>query len=151
MKWNGVREALGFAGVVASLLFVGLEIRQSTAATKGQTRQELAALNQEWLILLTSDEYFGDLFFAAWIEGEEIDPADQVRADFMMTLNVRRLENVFFQFQEGLVDETALRSYGFQDMDVSSPNFAEWWVEKDWRAAFHPDFVAFLEDGAGAP
>lgn len=152
MKWSRVREAIGFVGVVASLVFVGLEVRQNTAATRGQTRQDLAALNQEWLILLTADSAFSDLFFRAWgVDGGEVQPAEQDRAEMMMTLNLRRLENVFFQYQEGLVDETALRSYGLQDLDRSDPRFNEWWLEKNWREAFHPDFVGFLERGARAP
>ena len=67
----------------------------------------------------------------------------------MMVLDLRRLENVFFQHKEGLVDESALRSYGLQDMDMAAPRFREWWVDKNWRAAFHPDFVEFLEGSAG--
>jgi hypothetical protein len=150
MKWNRVREAVGFLGVVASLLFVGAEIRQNTAATRGQTRQELAALNQEFLVLLTQDSVFSELFFRAWVEGGDLDPSEVRRAEMMMTLQMRRLENVFFQYQEGLVDETALRSYGLQDVNMSNLRFEEWWIDKNWRAAFHPDFVQFLESGGGA-
>jgi hypothetical protein len=41
MNWERTREALGSLGVAASLVFVGLEIRQNTAAQRGKTRQEL--------------------------------------------------------------------------------------------------------------
>ena len=145
MNWDKARDVIGFAGVAASLIFVGLEIRQNTAATRGQTRQDLAAINQEWLVLLSADREFSDLFQRAWDLGAPLDDSEVFRAEFMMVMNVRRLENVFFQFQEGLVDESALESYGLQDVNLTSPRMQEWWVEKDWRAAFHPDFVAFLE------
>lgn len=95
MNWNGVREAVSFLAVVASLVFVGL----------------------------TTDAEFSELWFRAWSEGGEIDPSDEKRVEMMMALNLRRLENVCFQYQEGLVDESALRSYGLQVMAVFSPAF----------------------------
>jgi len=41
MSGKSIRDALGFVGVIASLVFVGVEIQQSAAATRGATQQEL--------------------------------------------------------------------------------------------------------------
>lgn len=139
---------------MASLVFVGLEVRQNTAATRGQTRQDLAALNQDWLTLLTADATFSGLFERAWETEGDIAPSEEYRAEMMMVLNVRRLENVFFQYQEGLVDASALRSYGLQwlqERGRRNPRFVTWWEEKGWRDAFHPKFVEFLEASDAAP
>ncbi|MDP5071754.1 MAG: hypothetical protein NWQ45_12735 [Congregibacter sp.] len=145
MKWETAREIFGVVVVVASLVFVGIEIRQNTSAARGQTRQELAALNQEWLILLSADAEFSELFSRAWMRGEEIAPEEEARAEMMMVLNFRRLENVFFQYQEGLVDESALGSYGLQVKSelIELPRFRAWWSR--WRNSLHPDFVEFIE------
>jgi hypothetical protein len=114
MTGKDLRETLGFIFVAASLVFVGLEIRQNTAVARGQTRQELAALNQEWLILQSTDSAFLDIFRKAWLGLDTtLTASETVRAVWAMRLNLRRLENVFFQFQQGLVDESALGSYGF--------------------------------------
>ena len=151
MRWKRGREVLGVAGVMGSLVFVGLEIRQNTAATRGQTRQELAALNQEWLILLSADREFSELFERAWEQEGEIAESEEYRAEMMMVLNVRRLENVFFQYQDGLVDESALRDL-LESMEIATPRLRDWWIDKGWREAFHPEFVEFLEGrGDGAP
>ena len=151
MTWEKIRDVVAVVGVAGSLIFVGLEVRQNTAATRGQTRQELTALNQDWLTLLSADSEFSDLFYRAWELQEPLEEPEQFRADFMMVLNLRRMENVFFQFQEGLVDESALGGYGLQALEITTPRFQEWWVEKNWRAAFHPDFVTFLESDGRAP
>lgn len=152
MSRKRISEFVGLLGVVGSLVFVGLEIRQNTAATTGQARQELAALNQEWLILLAGDSAFSELYFRAWSEDGVVQPHERDRVEFMQVLEMRRLENVFFQHREGLVDDFALQSYGLQDLDMKHPRFNEWWVDQDWRSAFHPDFVSFLEDRPdGAP
>ena len=147
INWELLKEAVGFSAVAASLIFVGLEIQQNTAATRGQTRQELTSLNQEWLILLATDREFNDLWLRAWISSSELDPDEIGRAEMMMVLYMRRLENVFLQYQEGLTDEVVLRSYGFHPEQVATisqhTRFKEWWSR--WNGRFHPDFVAYFE------
>jgi hypothetical protein len=148
MKASDLRETLGFLGVAASLVFVGLEIRQNTAVARGQARQELAALNQEWLILQSTDSTFSDIYRKAWIEPDSsLTASELARANWALRLNLRRLENVYFQFKEGLVDESALGSYGFQVSGFyRSPTFREFWVTRDERRAYDPDFVRFFEE-----
>ena len=149
MSGKDLRETLGVLAVVASLVFVGLEIRQNTAVARGQARQELAALNQEWLILQSTDSTFNDIYRRVWIQSDSTLTASELaRASWGMRLNLRRMENVYFQFKEGLVDESALQSYGFQVASVlfQSPRFMEFWVTRDERRAYDPDFVRFLEE-----
>lgn len=150
VQWKELVAALG---VILSLLFVGYQIRQNTQVAKGQTRQNLAALNQEWLILQSQDAEFHALWRRAWIESDTTLSADESsRSNFMMLLNLRRLENVYFQFSEGLVDESALSSYGLQPSSAilrvyRSPRFRSYWEET--RRSFHPDFVRFFEPQVG--
>lgn len=141
-----VRETVGFIGVVASLVFVGLQIRQSTAIARGQARQELAGLNQEWLILQSTDSVFSRTFARAWIEqGDSLTSQEASTATWSMRLNLRRLENAYFQFAEGLVDESALNSYGFQAAALfQSSRFRELWVRE--RNAYDPGFVRYFQE-----
>ena len=55
MSGKAVRETLAALGVIASLVFVGVEIQQNTAVARSQARNDLATLNQEWLMQLASD------------------------------------------------------------------------------------------------
>jgi len=150
MSKEAVRETVGVLGVVASLVFVGLEIRQSTAVARGQTRQDLEAMNQAWLTQITGDAFYADLWYRAWVTDGEIVPEEEYQASMMMTQFMRRLENIYFQHAEGLVDESALRSYGLQDIGVfyARARFQDWWIEQNWRPRFHPDFVAYVERAA---
>ena len=149
-------EIIATVGVVLSLLFVGYEIRQNTAMARGEARQDLAALNQEWLLTLGQDAEFEALWNKVWGAGEDTAENPEIfeqltdpeyrRAWFIMTMHLRRLENVYFQYREGLVDESALNSYGFASVEVfRRPQFRHYWVETNSRAGFDPDFVAFFE------
>lgn len=147
---RSVAQFFAAASVVLSLVFVGYEIRQNTHVARAQARQELAALNQEWLILQATDQDFNDLFSRVWISEEEVSDSELTRAAWTIRLQLRRLENVYFQFTEGLVDESALNSYGLQASSVyQSDRFRDFWVVRDERRACNPRFVEFFEDRMG--
>ena len=148
-------EIIAAVGVIVSLLFVGFEIRQNTAVARGQARQELAALNQEWLLTMGQDAEFEALWNKAWgadprlEQGEpvELTPAEARRAWFIMTMHLRRLENVYLQYREGLVDASALNSYGFANVAIFRlPQFDRYWYLENSRTGFDTEFVAFLEE-----
>lgn len=148
-------EIIAAVGVIVSLMFVGFEIRQNTAVARGQARQELAALNQEWLLTMGQDAEFEALWYKAWgadprsgaAEPIELTEAEERRAWFIMTMHLRRLENVYLQYREGLVDASALNSYGFANVAIFRlPQFDRYWYEENARTGFDADFVAFLEE-----
>ena len=151
MSGKAIRETLAALGVIASMVFVELEIRQNTAVARGQTRQDLAALNQEYVILIAQDAEFSDLFARAWIlEGGQLSDSERFRASAMMTLRVRLLENVYLQYAEGLVDVSALGSYGGQaSSQFQSDRFREWWTQQQEDEAYNPDFVQFFNEQMG--
>jgi len=149
MSGKVVRDTVGFLGVVASLVFVGLEIRQNTAVARGQARQDLAFHFQDWLELRASSEELDDLFWGAWAEDAELTPGQERRAVLMMRIFLTRLENVFLQVDEGLVDETALNSYGWAaGQYFRSDRFRDYW-ERQFSGTFDPDFVMFFSQRFG--
>ena len=145
---KAIRDTLGFLAVVASLVFVGLEIQQNNTLARGQARQALAELNQQWLVLLSQDAEFNRIHNKVWRSEAELTPQEWDRGKWMMTLHLRRMENVFFQRSEGLVDKSALHSYGLQTAarDFGTLRFNQYWIEDNWRSGFDPAFVKFLED-----
>jgi hypothetical protein len=142
---EAIRETVGIIGVIASLVFVGLEIRQNTTVARGQTRQDLAALNQEWLVLMSTDSAFASTFQKAWVEhNRDLSQHEVWRAHFGMRMHLRRLENVYLQFAEGLVDASALQSYGFQsELLFRSATFRDFWSVE--QSGFDPGFVRYLD------
>jgi len=152
MSYINWKELLTAGGVIASLVFVGLEISQNTSATRGQTRTELAALNQEWLFLISNPE-INTNFGRMWIlnDEENMDAMEINQANLLMVSNIRRLENVYYQYEEGLVDESALDSYGFQTNTLlfEGEAFSHWWFNLGNKEIFHPDFVQLFESKIG--
>ena len=143
-------ELVTTIGVVFSLLFVGFEIRQNTAVARAQSRNEIASLSQEWLLVLSQDAALNHAYRTYWSDGNiaELTDTDVSQARFFMTALVIRLEATYLNYEEGLLPEEALRSYGMGAQVFASSRFRnEFWPEL--RAEFNAEFVRFAESEWG--
>jgi hypothetical protein len=138
-------ELITTLGVLVSLVFVGFEIRQNTAVARGQARTDLATLNQDWLMAMAADSALQRYFNVHWLEDDgELSRVQVVQAQNAMIAMVRRLENAFLFFREGLIPEGALRSYGMRGPWFERSRFRnEFWPY--FKDTFDPEFVAFAE------
>ena len=144
-----IGEILAGAAVVASLVFVGLELRQNTAAVRAQTRQGLADQNTEFVSLISGTPELARAWAVRWElfgprPNEVLTLADSVQAQLALLGQLRMIENVYLQFQESVVDESLLDTYGFRNTPVfQGPKFREQWPSM--RGRFDPRFVTAFE------
>ncbi|HSG46614.1 MAG TPA: hypothetical protein VLA43_02250 [Longimicrobiales bacterium] len=141
MSKQALRETLAFLGVVGSLLFVGLEIRQNNAIARAQTRQALTSEYREFWTALAYDENLAE------IQGPALAGSDS-RASIVQWVRMRLLENVYHQYKEGVIDESVFLGYGWAgDPEFKTGEFGAWWQER--RERFDPGFVKEFERRQG--
>lgn len=141
MSRQAMRETIGFIGVVASLVFVGLEIRQNNAIARAQTRQALASEYREFWTALAFDDRLAE------IQNPGLGGSDS-RASIIQWVRMRLLENVYHQYREGVIDESVFLGYGWAgDPEFLTAEFSDWWAER--RGRFDPGFVAEFEARQG--
>ena len=147
MSGKAIREAVGFLVVITSLGFVGLEIRQNTAAVRGATYQAISdmastgtleAATSDHLPLLAakirdSDPAFNDL---------QAEERERLRFQYLYT--VRRVENVWVQVNEGVVGEAAFDRFMPTSGYIGSRAFGDFWGVT--RSDLSADFVAYFEN-----
>jgi hypothetical protein len=131
--------------VIASLIFVGFEVRQNTAAVRGATYQSIADASLEQVRWFADNERL--LEFRARVEQGALE-ADFTReenllqgADYVMT--IRRIENIFVQVREGLVEEEAILRFRPSEGYFASPYFLEFW--STWGPQVEPGFRVYFE------
>jgi len=145
LSWRGFSEIVGVIGVMVGLVFVGTEIRQNTLASRAQAHLELAGQNWDYLLRLGEDDELALLWSREWtvefIEG--LSPEERFKVDLSTIALLTRLEGVYSQVAEGLIDEEALDYYG-----VAQPRFDEagfWTIWGGARHTFSPSFRNFFE------
>jgi hypothetical protein len=133
MSGKDIREFVGLLLVVASLVFVGMEIRQSTAVARAQSRQFLTENHREWAYTLATNPDLSDLFNETW-DPDDGRSTEERQASYLMFALMRHLENVFLQVNEGVIDESVFESYAWTDLTYfRSENFVAWWAGNSSR------------------
>jgi hypothetical protein len=153
-------EVVSAAAVVASLVFVGLEIQQNTAAQRSQTRQAISDASSDFLLRLAEDEEVMAAWHGIWDapggqdvwrgtdnnEHQPLTHMDTIRAETAMLALVRRLENVYLQHGEGVFGRTVLDNYSFNSPVYQTPQFERWWKTIPFARLFDSSFVREFEE-----
>jgi hypothetical protein len=135
-------------GVIAGIVFLAMELRQNTAAVQGATYQALSDGN--------SNQYLGvvhDPAFAAALQGvyagqemAEFSETEAMQLIFYCNALIQRLENSYFQWQTGFVDDRIFQSYGWSDGILTSRFFSEYWSRVGARRNTDAQFRQFFEE-----
>ena len=143
MKGKSTREAVAALGVIASLVFVGYEIRQNTTVARAAAYQEIGFnVLETWrqiahdpdlasLLVLTADS-------ARW---EEIDPVGRLQLVAVDVGQMRAWEAIYRQVNEGLLPDDAITQFGY-GTGMSA------WSRHIWpsvKRRIPPDFAEFVE------
>lgn len=140
-------RALAALGVIASLVFVGLEIQQNTAAIRAQTRQGLADRNADVVYAVAENPELARAWTIVWqdgIPGEVASPVDSAQARWAMWGMLRFVEHAYLQVEEGVLPEGSLNGYAFRDNNnFQTPQFQAFWA--NIRQRFDVRFVEAFE------
>ena len=141
-----VGEAVGLLGVVASLVFVGLELRQSRIAARAAAYQELGiAVAGNWMDRANNRE-LNDLVLLAMTADSAtwagVSDSDIYLLRSYVVANVRLYETVYLQVQQQLLDADALEYLGWVHL-LDSKLLQRMWPQV--RSAVTPGFAHYLE------
>jgi len=132
-------------GVILSLVFVGMEIRQNTQAVKGATIEALAAQSIEFVTAWSTDEVMpgilGRVRDGALPEDLSADELSRVRLAYITGL--RSYESRYWQFRLGILDEQAFEMLAGNAAFWRTPMFRALWSSV--RIQVGEEFAEFFE------
>ncbi len=137
-------EIIGFLSLVGSLAFVGVEIRQNTSAVRGATNQAISDQVGELMLTIATDDNLARLVKRLY-DGEtqnQFDPVDDMRLFMTIMTGLRRIENIFLQIEDGILDDRAFDRIG---LSFYRSNYGrEIWQAN--RQFFDREFVPFFDE-----
>ena len=123
--WKESAEVLGVLGVIASMIFVGIEIRQNTEAVRGSTLQAVSQQSLDLVMEGIDNSELRSAFTAA--KKGELSPEQRNQLSWFVSAKLRADENRFRQVELGILDASV-----FQQMSIHGayrlPYFAEYWA-----------------------
>ena len=145
MSGKAIRETLAALGVIASLVFVGMEIRQNNTVARMSAYQAFTQQLIDQSMLVIAGEY--PALNARMTRGEsreEFTLEETLHIDMVYMGLLRTWESLYRAVQLGVLDEEML---AIIDSNVGPFRFAyfqESW--SDFRTTFTEDFATFFEN-----
>lgn len=143
-------EQLGAAvGVMLSLAFVGLEIRQNTRINRAAAVQAITTEIVQWQTAASQNDHW--IRILGFLENggryEDLSPEDVMRYRWVVTPTERFMEARFVQAQLGVIREDDLFAGGGVSNKAwfQSPHFLAFWASRDQTQRWSPEFIEFME------
>ncbi len=151
MDWGAVSAVAGvFAAVFVALsvVYLALQVKAGTRATRSQTYYLATAALAEMAALIGSNAELSRIVRIGWNTPDDLTEDEFTQYSYVMLSFLRRYENVYFQWQSGLVDDDFWIGHRENLLwAFRRPGMQRVW--KDRKNAFSIGFQKFL-DGSGA-
>lgn len=138
-----VADLLAAAGVIASLIYVGFQVRQTQKAVRAATAQARTDLG----VQLISSRYATDIaevLVKSKTSPESLTDAEKFKLKSFFSAHVRHCQNLFYQQEQGLLDEYF--SYGVARVAAYWIRNYRWAAEEwaDVQKTAPPTFARFI-------
>ena len=142
-KLKDTYEFIGFAAIVASLIFVGFELRQNTLATESASIDNLSNLTHEFYMSLASDEDLHRIWQEGTSQGTPNPDLDEDLNRFIWLERSRalRMQTAYLQWQRGTLGD---RDFDFYRPFICGLDQVHVW-SSGIRRDYLPEFIAFVE------
>ncbi|MGC1301863.1 MAG: hypothetical protein WA840_05775 [Caulobacteraceae bacterium] len=140
-----ISQAIGSAAVVASLIFVGVQLHQNTKATRASSHHAVSeALNQVNLLWARSGDA-ARIWLAGTSDRCALTPEDRWRFDSMVRAYLHVCETMYMQADLGAGDAGIVIAEGNGIKSVFlSASVKEWWQENPF--GFSPEFRKYVDN-----
>ena len=114
MDWSaisGIAETVSAIGVIASLLYVGYQIRENTVAAERSNARQTASDHARVILSFVENEEMADLRLRGLDDLESLSTVERYRFDLGMSVWLETIEQAFADAQIGKFSEDLLVEY----------------------------------------
>ena len=103
-KQRDIIEAVGLVTIVASLVFLTLEVRQANLSSEIAAGNNVEATLREVALFVAGNREFAEVLEKG-VNGDEVDSTDRFRLTIFYRTMLRGWQNTHSQFTSGVLDE----------------------------------------------
>jgi hypothetical protein len=142
---GGVAGVVASVGVIGSLIFVGIQLREQNREAQLVAAQEVSKGYRNVTETLLEDSTLTGGFLSVVKQGfGELDEVEAMRVQLYFQSVLRFWEDAFFRYEAGRLDRRHLESVerGLAAI-ISSPGFTQYWAS---RSTWYTDsFISYIE------
>ena len=146
MNWEAFGSIAEFSGaiaVVASLFYVGTQVREGSRATRGQTFDSISRQLNDAAAKMIDDPELLEISTRACLD-QELNEVEAQRYAVGLLMLFRIVQSAHHQHTLGLIEEDQLLSL----IDSASTNLSNIYGQKLWHSRRHlhdPEFCEFMD------
>ncbi len=145
MELGALGEFIGAFGVIASIVYVGLQVRQNTRAVRSETRFALAnSMSQAHYEIATND--MGRIINSSVTDPLAMSDEDKVRWIYWYEGFFHMLEGYYHEYQEGQLSKEFMERYdGWIAGMMSLDHYRAWWESERIQNRFTDSFLNYVD------
>jgi len=141
LTWKGLIEILGILGVIGSLIFVALEIRQNTNALRSATIQAIGELSYDSTMRLVDNAELREAWRIAPLNSLSDDQRAQLDGFYSALMRIHQIRLV--QANLGILDVNDAMQIGGRSAAYRTAYFADYWARR--KSEFPQDFQDYVD------
>ena len=145
MSGKAIRETLSALFVIASMIFVGLEIRQNTVASRAAAYQAIGIATAAAFDNMAHDRQF--LMTGRYKGAAAMDTTDWLQAAYKLSVFARLGETLLLQVEEGILPPDAMERLGYVGWQSIFEDPTDACVWPLIRPGVSASFRQFVEEG----
>ena len=144
MTLQEIPQIIGGIGVIASLIYVAIQIRNNSRAVRAATYQQLSVNTLQGWMSMAHDGETTDIVLRGMDDFFALNRVEKARFRFLVMAYVGGFANAWFQLKIGTLRDNDWRAItGDMDAFFSTPGtHAVWPLVK---SRFNPEFTAFVD------
>jgi len=136
-----IAEIIGAGGVIASLMYLAVQIRQSTKVARAETTKDLYLASRTAIMELAANDELAKI----WTDIRQFESIDIARRYAFYQSFFRLYELQYNLSNQGLLDDSIARSYTLIiRMFTKTIYFSDYWAKA--RFEFNEEFAAYVDE-----
>ena len=140
-----ISEIVAAIAVIASLIYVGRQVRENTTATKSAAAQAMAGAVNGYVGLINSSTNLADILHRGATGMNKLQGGEVIQFGAFLDQMFINCEAVYYQWRDGVLDERLWDTYRHVIVDMMSQEGSrEWWANR--RHWFGTEFADSVEE-----
>ena len=139
-----VAEIVGGVAVIVSLIYVGLQVNDNTAAIRSAAASDATEAMQSWYLEMGSNRQASDIWFNAMTSREPLPTLDEFQFMLSMHAVLLGMQNSYLLSKEGTLDAEFREAVTTAIVAVKDlPGMGRFWRQR--RGLFHAGFAEYVD------
>jgi hypothetical protein len=145
---NALAQLVAATGVIGSLFYLAVQVRQNTRSSRAIVVDSLARSMQDLAFAMAQQDELLKIVTVTLQHWSEASEMERARAASFLLGYFKLFENAWFQMKHGTLDPAQWQGYdAFLRTVLLQPAVKPWWAMR--RAFFAPGFRQYVEQSEG--